>query len=262
MENGNENGQLEVHELGQHELPRAMWKSALGRAEIGFFAEVSDNQYFIDDAYVARLCEVENNMEKRLEKLLLFGFAFSVFSVLTANNRLGEAKYFGLRIADIPYLTEFCILVLGILVMTFVFAYLDILAVGAMRRRIFRQTGSEHPNMRMVHWKGNLAWIDALVPKVVGYSSGLLHKVIQWIALIWVLLLPIGLLGIFLGAQFICWYGSNGTGFDWISSAISIAGLVFSVSSVTMLVLVTAFPLRFSLAQKTLASSAGQTEKS
>jgi hypothetical protein len=177
-----------------------IWKTALERAIFGFRAEIGENESWLNNEYLSALCTAENNASANYGKAVFFSFALSLFSIATANEALGEASYLGFNISSIPYLSEFCVLLLGVTMSALVMFALDVHAMTRMRMELFARTGSENPHMRMLVMKGNNAWIDALLPKRVGYSSGRLHKLFQVIGLVWAFSLPLVFFGVVLAA--------------------------------------------------------------
>ncbi|NVK16086.1 MAG: hypothetical protein HWE35_18100 [Rhodobacteraceae bacterium] len=238
-------GQLSANKTQTVETPKVLWTTALGRAIFGFYCETSTNPSFVNDDYIRMLCDTQNRNETAYGKVVLYAFALSVISIATANNAIGEASYFGLNFSQIPYLTEFCSLTLGAFVSLLVFQLLDLFTMTRMRHELFSLSGSENPNMRMLHMKGNGAWIDAFIPKSKGYESNVFHKIIQALGLLWSLTLPATTILMVLTAQSIC-ISSVWPITDFaLSDAIVWVGIAISASSVLMLILAVAVPLKF-----------------
>ncbi|WP_371039220.1 hypothetical protein, partial [Rhodosalinus sp. FB01] len=98
-----QNEQLTPPKGLEHESsPRHIWKTVLGRAVFGFYAEVNNNPYFVNDQYIENLCEIENEITARYGRTTIYSLIFSIFAIATANDALGEASYFGFSIASIP----------------------------------------------------------------------------------------------------------------------------------------------------------------
>jgi hypothetical protein len=239
-------GQLRVEQKLDEPPPSHMWKTALGRAVFGFYAEVGSSSYFVNDNYIAKLSETENKLSETYGKILLYSFGFSIFSLVTANKALGDIAYLGFRISTIPYLTELCMLVLSFLIAVTVVFAMDVHAVTRMRIEIFSVTGSESPHMRMVIFKGNGAWMDALLPKSIGYSSNFFHHLIQAIALVWAFLIPLSSLLVSFSALLVCALSLSGLWVFGLSSLMAWVSIVIASLSVLVLILVTMVPLRFS----------------
>jgi hypothetical protein len=107
--------------------------------------------------------------------------------------------------------------------------------------------GTEFPNMRMAHIKGNNAWIDSIIPKSIGYASGRLHVALMYLALIWVLSIPAFLLLIFIFSQIITARSvliQNGSS---LSLTIAAAGLFLTLISIATSIFVVLVPLPFCL---------------
>ncbi|WP_322866342.1 hypothetical protein U5922_009115 [Aquicoccus sp. G2-2] len=232
--------------------PEVMYKTLLGRAIFGYSAEVDRNPYFMNDAYLQTLCNVQNEMENRLGKIVIFGFIFSLFSIAAANNNIGSAEYFGFQLANIPNLTEFCVLVMGVVIMLFASSFLDILAVSRMRSSLFSVTNSESANLRMLHMKGDSGWLDAVFPKQVGYSSGFLHRIVLIYARVWSISLPLSFLATLLSAQFICVISLPDSDYYNLPYVIRFIGVLFSFSSIIMIVITSFIPMRFRIRQEPL----------
>lgn len=240
-------GQLKVNSDKGQNAPAHIWKTALGRAVFGFYAETHSNSYFVNDVYIERLCQVETSLSATYGKIVFYGFLFSVFSIATASKAIDGAEYFGLSISRIPYLTEFCSLALGVLVMVSVHMWLDLFALIRMRMELFSTTGSESPHMRMVHMKGSGAWMDAILPKSIGYSSGTLHKIFQLFSISWAFLFPLVTLMVPISAQAACITSVPDIFRFNLSSAMVWAGILVSSGSIVVLLVVAFVPLRFSL---------------
>lgn len=239
--------QLTLESNVEDDAPSHLWKTAMGRAIFGFYAEAGRNAYFVNDSYIIKLCETENKLSETYGKILIYSFGFSIFSIATANKALGDTSYLGFRISSIPYLTELCMLVLSSLIaFTVVFA-MDVHAVTRMRIELFSVTGSESPHMRMVHLKGNGAWMDALLPKSIGYSSNFFHRVFQIIALIWAFLIPLSSLMVSFSALLVCALSVPSLWNLELSSLMAWVAVAISSSSLLVLVMVTLIPLRFSI---------------
>jgi hypothetical protein len=221
--------------------------TSLGRAAFGFYAETNKNAYFVNDSYIANLCAVENKLAEFYGKIILYGFAFSIFSITTANKALGDSEYLGVTISKIPYLTEFCSLVLGAFIALAVNSALDAHAITRMRMDLFSITGSESPNMRMVHMKGAGAWVDSLLPKRVGYASNFSHRAFQVFGLIWAFMLPFSFLSVLLSAQLVCILSILPPVAFNLSSVMVWVSVTLSSSSILVLVVVALIPLKFTL---------------
>ncbi|MBS8227150.1 hypothetical protein DYI42_13010 [Vannielia litorea] len=217
------------------------------RANFGFYVEATRNQFFMNDDYLQRLCDVQSNMERVIGRLIAGLFAFSIFSVATVESSLAGAEYLGFKISEVPYLTELCTLVLGVLATLYVIIFLDIIAVQKMRYDLFSTTGSEQPNMRMVHMKGSGAWLDALTHKSAGYSSGYGHAVIRFFAACWSALIPLTILAVVFSAQVFCISSTMENETSSFPLVVSGLGLTFSLASALLLIAVAVIPIRFSL---------------
>lgn len=219
----------------------------LGRAVFGFMVETHDKDFFIKDKYVESLGEVENKLLITNGKTVLYALVFSVFSLLTANSLLDEVTYSGFHIARIPFLTELCILVLGVQVTAIVIGQLNHYTINQMRLIIFANANSEVPHMRMVHMKGSGAWIDVLTPKYRGYSSGCVQNIITAISLFWMLPVPITLISVPVVAQIICFMSVGSSDGGLLSISISLLGLSFSGLATFIFIVVLVLPLPFHL---------------
>ncbi len=237
--------QLNINQERKEDAPSTIWKTPLGRAIFGFYCETRDNSYFVNDDYIQALCNVQNRAEANYGKTIVYAFVVSILSIATANDAIGDAGYFGLNFNQIPYLTEFCSLSLSVFAVLIVFQALDIFTMTRMRIELFSLTTSEHPNMRMLHLKGNNAWIDALIPKRVGYQSHWLHRVAQAIGLSLSLVLPVSTILLVFAAQAICVASVLPINEFDLSDGIVWAGILISVSSITMLFLTALIPLKF-----------------
>ncbi len=224
-----------------------MWMSALGRAIFGFYSETHKNPYFANDDYIKSLCDTQNRAETAYGKTVLHAFVLSIISIATANDAIGDASYLGLNLSQIPYLTEFCSLTLSAFVALLVFQFLDIFTMARMRQEIFSLSGSENPNMRMLHFKGNGAWIDALIPKTIGYKSKIFHRVIQFFVLCWSLTIPTATLLMILAAQAICILSVMPLYDLELSDGIAWVGIAISTSSIFTLFFALFVPLKFTL---------------
>ncbi len=241
----------QIHPNGRQEpqAPKIIWKSLLGRAVFGYFSEINCHSYFMNDDYLERLCEVENALERQYGKIVLYSAAFSLFAIATTTHALDTAQYGGLFISRIPLLSQFCTLVLGVLVALQCIFFLDITAVSMMRYQIFSTSGSESPSMRMVHWKGRQAWLDAALPKRVGYESGWAHTITFIFFIIWSLLLPTIFAVIPVAAQLICASNSYPANNSSLSALLVWGGLGISGLTVFSFFAAVLVPLPFRLRQ-------------
>ncbi len=237
--------QVTVKDDERADPPKVIWRTAWGRAHLGFWAETHQNPAFYNDDYLAALAGVEIELTKRLTRMIAGSFLFSVFSIASATSTLGEASFQGFRIASTPYLTEFCVLILGVLFTSLIIVFLDLFTISRMRFEIFSVTGSEVPNMRMLHLKRSTAVFDIFLPKHKGYSSGAAHKTVQMIGLIWSIMLPVAVLSVLIVAQLIAAQGFF-VNFEWdLGTGITIVGLGWTAFSLVVIVLVTMVPIRF-----------------
>lgn len=203
------------------------------------------NPYFQNDQYLQALCNTEIALTNNYGRMITYSFLFSVFSIITANDALGSAGFSGFILSDIPYLTEFCVLVLGVAVNLLVILAIDVFTIAQMRRSLFSATGSLVPNMRMVHMRGSNAWIDSATPKTHGFSSGFLHNAVRFFAIIWSFLFPAVFISIVLAAQAICSLGILRMPESRESIWITYAGLGLSGAAVFILIITAFVPLRF-----------------
>lgn len=228
-----------------NDIEITVWRTLLGRAAMAFYVEANQLSYFKNDEYLQKLCDVENAMSKRYARVVLFSFAFSVFGLAAAHDVLGDFEFRGFTLAGVPFLLEFCILVLGSLISIQVTVVLDILSVYGMRRELFRNIQTEVPNMRMVHLKGNSAWADIIAPKFLGPRSPFIHRIVNWITNLWSNSIVLSFLTVPTSAQLICFISINAENDVVFSRVLSGIGLFFSAISIAVLFLTVYVPLPF-----------------
>jgi uncharacterized membrane protein YwzB len=230
------------------EAPKNMRMTLMQRAVFGFIAEVSlQKNYFYTDNYLNNLCVRENDTAKKFGSASLIGIIISLLAIATTENSLDEVNYYGLYIANLNYITQFFIFLLGVIVMVVVIFILDMLAISSMRHRIFFDaTSSENPNMRMLEWKGDLAWLDAVLIKQICYQSSVMHRIIQILSLVWSIAIPLTIIVLFISGQIICTLSLrelNETNFE---KFLKYSGLIISFFSIFIFVSLTMIPFKFS----------------
>ncbi|MDE3240905.1 MAG: hypothetical protein KGN33_18260 [Paracoccaceae bacterium] len=240
-----ETPQINTAQSSFQAAPEAIWRSILGRALFGFSVEVRQMPHFANDHYLKVLCDIENALSDKYGRLSLYSILFSLFSISTNSPAMDAAQYAGVFISKIPLLTPFCILVLGFLVTTQCYLFLDILVVSRMRIDLFvALSGSEFPGMRMLHWKGSNGWTDAVLPRRIGYRSGPAHNVIRYAALLWSLTVPSLTIAIPVATQAICTF-SGKSGKSGIADFLIFCGIGISALSVAITLIITLVPLRY-----------------
>ena len=229
--------------------PQTIWKTIMGRAVFGFYVEAVRVEYFWNDEYLQKLCDVENGISAKWGKLIFYTLLVCLIGLTSVYGTIGDIEIRGFSVSQVPFLSEFCIFILGFAVSLQVIFMLDVIALGLMRRELFKITGSEVPNMRMVHMKGDSAWIDAIIPKFIGYSSGWFHKLVNLISNLWSVLLPIVPMLSVIAVQIVCLLSVLETDYGALSALLSYAGIGFSAISVLVFFVTLFVPMPFKFQQ-------------
>lgn len=231
-------------------IERHIWRAPIERAVLGFRAEVQDAPYFVSDAYIEALAVAENSLTRRHAKVVAFTVFFCAFSLLAAHDLLASFQLSGIDVSVLPFLKEFCMILMAILTSANCIMFMDIYVMSRMRHSIYSITGSEHCNMRMAHIKGDNAWVDSITPKGVGYQSGLAHICLLLVSVLWVFTLPAAFIVLMLFTQIVLFESLSFIQISWISVFAKYFGISVSLLAPVLMLILMAAPLKFKLAEE------------
>jgi hypothetical protein len=228
--------------------PGHMWRTPMGRAIVGFMAEIKTDPARFSDTYLSNLINQE------IQTLRTFGRTFGWLLILNSVSLAYvqgvklDFSVFGQRLLDLPAASQTLCLFLGLATFGFSIHGLDIMILARLRIAVVvSKVRTDLPNFATAYMKGRGLWVDLLTPRFIGYSSGHGHRAASAIFLVVSFVFFIAIF-VASGASLIGLYkfglAHSPVGFNW-PTIVSSAGLAMGCMGIAIFFWAMFVPLKY-----------------
>lgn len=231
-----------------------MWQTLAGRVIFAFQSEArAEPQVFFTSDYLLRLVDQEKELQKLFQKIFLAFIILNALSLVYIQGLKADITVFGINWPSIPAAPQILCFVLGMNIFGLSLTALDMIVLSRMRvGLVMNMVHTDMPNIRMAHIKSQGIWVDLLMPRFIGFSSGALHKFLSVVMLIvlfgfWAAVFVAAASALFATYHF--GLKVNDVGFNW-PYLVSLAGLVLGTSGIVVFFLTQLVPFRFKLTEQ------------
>lgn len=237
----------------QSSPPQHIWTTLVGRTMFGFSAEVDTfPDRFFSFEYIKGLIDQEAQSLKAHAKIFGTILFINAFSLVYIQGIILDFRIFGNSIPKIPASSEILCLFLGLSIFGFSIHSLDVLIYSRMRNVVInKMLNTDMTNVATAHIKPGGIWVDLIVPRYIGYSSGFLQSAFSG-TILFILMTFYAAIFLASATTLIAVYafglGGRTAGLDW-PSVISTSGLVIGGVGIVVLFGVQLIPFRFTISK-------------